>query len=92
MLESGSGSMGRPAGTTIESAVRGGTLHPEIVPGLPDADRELVAKYCWETNSNYDAVKLMLDLGFPVAHPEHSHGTRRYIMRRGRVRVTWWTY
>jgi len=48
--------------------------HPEIVPGLPDADRELVAKYCWETNTNYEAVKLMLDLGFPVAHPERSHG------------------
>jgi hypothetical protein len=48
--------------------------HPEIVPGLPDEDRELVAKYCWETNTNYDAVKLMLDLGFPVAHPERSHG------------------
>jgi hypothetical protein len=48
--------------------------HPEIVPQLPDVDRELVAKYCWETNTNYDAVKLMLDLGFPVAHPEHSHG------------------
>jgi ankyrin repeat protein len=48
--------------------------HPEIVPGLPDVDRELVAKYCWETNTNYDAVKLMLDLGFPVAHPERSHG------------------
>jgi ankyrin repeat protein len=48
--------------------------HPEIVPGLPDVDRELVAKYCWETNTNYNAVKLMLDVGFPVAHPEHSHG------------------
>ena len=48
--------------------------HPEIVPQLPDVDRELVAKYCWETNTNYDAVKLMLDLGFPVAHPERSHG------------------
>jgi len=48
--------------------------HPEIVPGLPDVDRELVAKYCWETNTNYDAVKLMLDLGFPVAHPERNHG------------------
>lgn len=48
--------------------------HPEIVPELPDVDRELVAKYCWETNTNYDAVKLMLDLGFPVAHPERSHG------------------
>jgi hypothetical protein len=48
--------------------------HPAIVPELPDVDRELVAKYCWETNTNYDAVKLMLDLGFPVAHPERSHG------------------
>src|SRR4051812_3712784 len=48
--------------------------HPEIVPNLPDVDRELVAKYCWETNTNYDAVKLMLDLGFPAAHPERSHG------------------
>jgi Ankyrin repeats (many copies)/Ankyrin repeat len=48
--------------------------HPDMVPGLPDVDRELVAKYCWETNTNFDAVKLMLDLGFPVAHPERSHG------------------
>ena len=48
--------------------------HPEIVPELPNMDRELVAKYCWETNTNYNAVKLMLDLGFPVAHPERSHG------------------
>jgi ankyrin repeat protein len=48
--------------------------HPEIVPSLPEVDRELVARYCWETNTNYDAVKLMLDLGFPVVHPEHSHG------------------
>ena len=48
--------------------------HPQIVPELPDVDRELVAKYCWETNTNYAAVKLMLDLGFPVAHPERSHG------------------
>ena len=48
--------------------------HPEVVSELPDVDRELLAKYCWETNTNYDAVKLMLDLGFPVAHPEHCHG------------------
>jgi hypothetical protein len=48
--------------------------HPEIVPELRDVDRELVAKYCWETNTNYEAVKLMLDLGLPVAHPERSHG------------------
>ena len=48
--------------------------HPEIVPALPEIDRQLVAKYCWETNTNYNAVKLMLDLGFPVAHAERSHG------------------
>ncbi len=48
--------------------------HPEIVPELPGVDHELVAKYCWETNTSYDAVKLMLDLGFPVAHPERAHG------------------
>jgi hypothetical protein len=48
--------------------------YPEIVPALPGVDLELVAKYCWETNTNYDAVQLMLDLGFPVAHPERSHG------------------
>lgn len=47
---------------------------PGIVPSLPDSDRELVARYCWETNINYEAVKLMLDLGFPVSHPERSHG------------------
>ena len=49
-------------------------VHPGIVQELPDVDRELVAKYCWETNTNYEAVKLMLDLGFPVAHPERNHG------------------
>ncbi|MEO8097045.1 MAG: ankyrin repeat domain-containing protein [Acidobacteriota bacterium] len=47
---------------------------PELVAGLAPADRELVARYCWETNTNYEAVKLMLDVGFPVAHPERSHG------------------
>jgi hypothetical protein len=35
---------------------------------------ELLPKYCWETNTNYDAVKLMLDVGFPIAHIERSHG------------------
>ena len=48
--------------------------NPDLVSSLPAADRELVARYCWETNTNYDAVKLMLDIGFPVAHPERSHG------------------
>ncbi|MEP7366054.1 MAG: ankyrin repeat domain-containing protein [Acidobacteriota bacterium] len=48
--------------------------HPDLVPSLAPADLELVARYCWETNTNYDSVKLMLDIGFPVAHPERSHG------------------
>jgi hypothetical protein len=63
--------------------------HPEIVRELPDVDRELVAKYCWETNTNYAAVKLMLDLGFPVAHPERSHGYTPLHNAAWRVRVTW---
>ena len=48
--------------------------NPGLVASLPAADHELVARYCWETNTNYDAVRLMLDLGFPVAYPENSHG------------------
>jgi ankyrin repeat protein len=48
--------------------------HPGMVTSLPSDDLELLARYCWETNLNYDSVKLMLDVGFPVAHPETSHG------------------
>jgi ankyrin repeat protein len=48
--------------------------NPGIVASLPDSDLELVALYCWETNTNYEAVKLMLDVGFPIAHPERHHG------------------
>ena len=48
--------------------------HPGIVASLPSEDLELLPKYCWETNTNYDAVKLMLDVGFPIAHIERSHG------------------
>jgi ankyrin repeat protein len=47
---------------------------PGIVASLPAEDLELLPRYCWETNTNYDAVKLMLDLGFPIVHPERSHG------------------
>jgi hypothetical protein len=50
------------------------TSNPGLVDSLPAADHELVARYCWETNTNFEAVKLMLDIGFPVAHPERSHG------------------
>jgi ankyrin repeat protein len=48
--------------------------HSGIVAALPPEDLELLPRYCWETNTNYEAVRLMLDFGFPVAHPEHSHG------------------
>jgi hypothetical protein len=48
--------------------------NPGLVEALGRVDLELPARYCWETNLNYDAVRLMLDLGFPVAHPETSHG------------------
>ena len=48
--------------------------NPGIVASLPEEDLGLVARYCWETNSSYEAVKLMLDLGFPVDTPERSHG------------------
>ncbi len=48
--------------------------NPAIVSELQDIDLQLVARYCWETNTNFEAVKLMLDLGFPIAHPENSHG------------------
>jgi ankyrin repeat protein len=48
--------------------------HPGLVASLPDVDKELLARYCWETNTNFDAVELMLDVGFPIAHPETTHG------------------
>jgi ankyrin repeat protein len=48
--------------------------HPGLIASLPAADLELPARYCWETNTSYEAVKLMLEVGFPVAHPERSHG------------------
>jgi ankyrin repeat protein len=48
--------------------------NPGLVASLPGADLELLPRYCWETNENYEAVKLMLDLGFPIAYPEATHG------------------
>ena len=48
--------------------------HRGIIASLPAEDLELLPKFCWETNTNYDAVKLMLDLGFPVSQTERSHG------------------
>jgi hypothetical protein len=48
--------------------------HPGLIDELDAEDRTLLAKSCWETNKNIEAVRLMLDLGFPVDVPEHNHG------------------
>jgi hypothetical protein len=48
--------------------------YPGIVAALPEMDLELLPRYCWETNINYEAVRLMLDLGFPITQTERSHG------------------
>jgi ankyrin repeat protein len=48
--------------------------HPDLLEKMDSEDRALLAKLCWETNQNIDAVRLMLDLGFPVDVPEGNHG------------------
>ena len=48
--------------------------NPALVTHLDLEDRQLLAKFCWETNKNIEAVRLMLDLGFPVDVPETNHG------------------
>jgi hypothetical protein len=58
----------RPVAESIIAA------HPSLVAALPDVDLELLARYCWETNVSIEAVRLMLDLGFPLEFPERSHG------------------
>jgi hypothetical protein len=55
----------------VEEIIR---KHPNIVDTLPSVDRELLPRYCWETNINYEAVRLMLDIGFPITQIERSHG------------------
>ncbi len=57
-----------------EDAERLARDNPDLVASLPDVDLQLLARYCWETNVDVEAVRLMLDLGFPIAHPETSHG------------------
>jgi ankyrin repeat protein len=57
-----------------EEALAIASQHPDLIPNLPTVDLELLPRYCWETNTNYEAVRLMLDLGFPVSQVESSHG------------------
>jgi len=46
---------------------------PELLGELSQDDRELLAKYCWETNTDIEVVRLMLDVGFPIDVPEPNH-------------------
>jgi hypothetical protein len=48
--------------------------NPGLVGLLDKIDLELLARYCWETNLSIEAVRLMLDLGFPLSSPETAHG------------------
>ena len=48
--------------------------YPGMVQRLTDADLQLLPLYCWETNTNYEAVRLMLDLGFPIGQIDRHHG------------------
>lgn len=50
------------------------TAHTGLTATMPAVDLELLARYCWETNASLEAVRLMLDCGFPVDFPETSHG------------------
>lgn len=45
-----------------------------VMRELDEEDLTLLAKSCWETNRNIEAVRLMLDSGFPVDVPESNHG------------------
>ena len=48
--------------------------HSKLVDEFDDEDRTLLAKACWETNNDTEAIRLMLDCGFPVGIREHNHG------------------
>ncbi len=47
---------------------------PKLVDEFDEEDLTLLAKACWETNNDTEAIRLMLDCGFPVGIPEHNHG------------------
>jgi ankyrin repeat protein len=61
-------SANRPLAESIAAA------HPNIIADLDEEDLALLPKFCWETNKDIEAVRLMLDLGFPVSAREHNHG------------------
>lgn len=47
---------------------------PDLIGQFDNDDSSLLARACWETNRNYSAVCIMLDLGFSVDIPETNHG------------------
>ena len=47
---------------------------PGLMESLSGDDLELLPRYCWETNLDYEAARLMLDLGFPVARTTPVYG------------------
>ncbi len=47
--------------------------HPNLVEEFDDEDKMLLAKACWETNNETEAVRLMVECGFPLGIPEHNH-------------------
>jgi hypothetical protein len=48
--------------------------HPDIIDQFDADDHSLLARASWETNHNNEAVRIMLDLGFPIDSPEPNHG------------------
>jgi hypothetical protein len=60
------------ANRTLAEAIA--AQHPAILNELDNEDFALLAKFCWETNKNIEAVRLMLDLGFPIDAREFNHG------------------
>ena len=48
--------------------------NPNLVDEFDGEDQMLLAKACWETNNDTEAIRLMLKCGFPVGIPEHNHG------------------
>ena len=50
------------------------SAHPGLIDDFDDEDRQLLAKACWETNNETEAIRLMLDCAFPVGIPEYNHG------------------
>ena len=45
-----------------------------LISEFDTEDLQLLGKACWETNNNTEAIRLMVDCGFPLGIPEDKHG------------------